>query len=235
MWNFPWGKWSTGGFPTSMPSMLIYWKVNEMMWLKPWANINGTISSNPEAPGERDFLLFFVSTSLEKITFSGNHFMGTKLCYHENPLEERTGILYIYRVNTSKKWPGGVGASDFVDRFLETQKRPLQNQKHSIWTGNVQAYKIQTLNPTFAGTSGSGAPGPSTKWFNVLKTQNTTKSKTWLKVSSKVIPNMPLYKSKTCLEMIQNTHPSPTKKAVPNVNMFDFVGEIVGGILYIYI
>jgi hypothetical protein len=46
---------------------------------------------------------------------------------------------------------------------------------------------------------------------------------------------MPLYKSKTCLEMIQNTHPSPTKKAVPNVNMFDFVGEIVGGILYIYI
>ena len=22
--------------------------------------------------------------------------MGTKLCYHENPLEERTGILYIY-------------------------------------------------------------------------------------------------------------------------------------------
>ena len=50
-----------------------------------------------------------------------------------------------------------------------------------------------------------------------------------------MIPNMPLYKSKTCLEMIQNTHPSPTKKAVPNVNMFDFVGEIVGGILCIYI
>jgi hypothetical protein len=64
-------------------------------------------------------------------------------------------IKNMHEKHTHKNWPGGVGASEFVDTFLETPKRPLQNQKHSIWTGNFQAYKIQTLNPTFAGAWGT--------------------------------------------------------------------------------
>ena len=64
-------------------------------------------------------------------------------------------IKNMHEKHTHKNWPGEVGASEFVDTFLETPKRPLQNQKHSIWTGNSQAYKIQTLNPTFAGAWGT--------------------------------------------------------------------------------
>ena len=60
--------------------------------------------------------------------------------------------------------------------------------------------------------------------LNVLKTQNTTKSKTLLKVSSKMIPKMSLYKIKNLLGD-DSRYPSPTKKCcVPNVNVLDFVG-----------
>ena len=59
----------------------------------------------------------------------------------------------MYNIHNPKNWPGGVGASDFVDAFLENAKTAsAKNQKHSIWAGNFLANKIQTLNPTFAGT-----------------------------------------------------------------------------------
>ena len=47
--------------------------------------------------------------------------------------------------------------------------------------------------------------------LNVPKTQNTTNSKTWLLVSSQIIPKVSLIKSKTFLEMIQDTQASPTR------------------------
>ena len=49
-------------------------------------------------------------------------------------------------------------------------------------------------------------------YLNVLKTRNATKSKTGLKVSSKMIQKMSTYTKETCLEMILDTQPSPTKK-----------------------
>jgi hypothetical protein len=45
----------------------------------------------------------------------------------------------------------------------------------------------------------------------------------------------PSTKSKTCLGIIQDTQPSPTKIFVPNVNGLDFVGEMFGGSKYVKI
>ena len=51
-----------------------------------------------------------------------------------------------------------------------------------------------------------------------------------------MIPKSPSTKSKTYLVMCLDTQLSPTKKCfVPNVDVLDFVGEIFGGIIYIYI
>ena len=61
-------------------------------------------------------------------------------------------------------------------------------------------------------------------FFNVLKTHDTTPSKTWLEVSSNMIPRVPLYKSRTCLKMIQDTQQSPTHKSFAlHVNILDLV------------
>ena len=66
---------------------------------------------------------------------------------------------------------------------------------------------------------------------NVLKNQNTTKSKAWLEVSSEMIPRMSLYKIKNQLGD-DSRYPaiSHKKRFVPNVNVLDFVREIFGGI-----
>ena len=58
--------------------------------------------------------------------------------------------------------------------------------------------------------------------LNVLKTQNTTKSKTWLKVSLK----MSLYIINNLLGD-DSRYPTISHKKcfVPNVNVLDFVGE----------
>ena len=50
--------------------------------------------------------------------------------------------------------------------------------------------------------------------LNVLKTHNTTTSETWLEVSSNMIPRVSLYKSRTCLKMIQDTQQYPTQNAL---------------------
>ena len=50
--------------------------------------------------------------------------------------------------------------------------------------------------------------------LTILKTGNTTKSKTWLKVSSKSTPKMSLYKIKNLSADDLDTQPSPTKNAV---------------------
>ena len=86
--SFLFRKWSTNSVLST--SMLIYWKANPTMWLEPWAKINGTTS--PEAPGERDFLAFFVPTFLGEHIFLRNH-SDANHCYHESPLEERTNVL----------------------------------------------------------------------------------------------------------------------------------------------
>ena len=60
--------------------------------------------------------------------------------------------------------------------------------------------------------------------LNVLKTHNTTTSETWLEVSSNMIPRVSLYKSRTCLKMIQDTQQYPTQKCFAlNVNMLNLV------------
>ena len=68
--------------------------------------------------------------------------------------------------------------------------------------------------------------------FTVLKGQNTTKSETSLKVSSKIIPKMSLYKIQNLLGD-HSRYPTISHKKcfVPNVNVLDFVGDIFGGII----
>ena len=68
--------------------------------------------------------------------------------------------------------------------------------------------------------------------LNVLKTQNTTKSKTWLKVSLK----MSLYIINNLLGD-DSRYPTISHKKcfVPNVNVLDFVGESFGGIHHVYV
>ena len=66
---------------------------------------------------------------------------------------------------------------------------------------------------------------------NVLKNKNTTKSKAWLKLSSEMIPRMPLYKIKNRLgDDSRYLTISHKKRFVPNVNVLDFVREFFGGI-----
>ena len=66
--------------------------------------------------------------------------------------------------------------------------------------------------------------------FTASKGQNTTiKSETWLKVSSKIIPNMSLYKNpKPAWRPFKIPNHLPQKNAlcqnVPNVNVLDVVG-----------
>jgi len=68
--------------------------------------------------------------------------------------------------------------------------------------------------------------------LNVLKTQTTPKSKTLLKVSSKMILKMFLYQIKNLLgDDLRYPILSDKKFFVPNINVLDFVGDFVlGGI-----
>ena len=68
-------------------------------------------------------------------------------------------------------------------------------------------------------------------YLHVLKIQNTTKSKTSLKVSSKMIPEMSLYKIINPFGD-DSRYPAISHKKcfVPNVNVLDFVGIFFGGI-----
>ena len=52
--------------------------------------------------------------------------------------------------NTPKNWPGGVGASDFVDTIFGKHQNGLYKTKN-IWIGNFQAYKIQHPTPLLLG------------------------------------------------------------------------------------
>ena len=77
----------------------------------------------------------------------------------------------------------------------------------------------------------SMAQGPKVSWKpKKPKHQNTTKSKKHgPRCPLKWSPKCPSTKSKTCLGVIQDTQPSPTKKCfVPNVNVLDFVEDIFG-------
>ena len=66
---------------------------------------------------------------------------------------------------------------------------------------------------------------------NVLKNQNTTKSKAWLEVASEMIPKMSLYKIKNRFgDDSRYLTISHKKRFVPNVNVLDFVRVFFGGI-----
>ena len=70
--------------------------------------------------------------------------------------------------------------------------------------------------------------------LNVPKTQDTTKSKTKLKVSSKLIPKISLYKIKNLLgNDSRYTTISHKKCFVPKVSVSDFVADVFGGMVFI--
>ena len=75
-----------------------------------------------------------------------------------------------YKRYTTKNWPGEVVASDLVGACNKRPKQLLLNQKQSLWTGNVHAYKIQMPKPTFAETWGT-RPFYKIQW---------TVAKTWV-------------------------------------------------------